>query len=177
MYLQTEQMLEILHCAQNLERESLNNSSTGELKTENKSQDSDVPHIPPPPVSSNNRVHIPQTAIFRDGVFVSWFFTQNGRLMKRNKASLDKSCLLREFVRGTTSGYVALLICTKQGSDGMTCTQCQALDEAGFNQVVKSYYSIRLTGIIQEYQASRHSFPKFTMHMQHQHQSPLLPFA
>ena len=29
----------------------------------------------------------------------------------------------------------------------------QVLDEAGFNQVVKSYYSIRLTGILQEYKA------------------------
>ncbi len=116
--------------------------------------DSDVPNIPPPPASSKNRVHIPQSAIFRDGVFVSWYFTQNGRLMKRKRSSLDKSALLREFVRGTTSGYVALLICSKQGSDGMTCTQCQELDEAGFNQVVKNYYSIRLTGIIQEYQAS-----------------------
>jgi hypothetical protein len=151
MYLQTEQMLEILHRAQSAERESLNNSKS--VAVANK-EDRDVPYIPPPPVSSNNRVFIPQTAVFRDGVFVSWYFAQNGRLMKRNKSSLDKSCLLREFVRGTTSGYVALLICTKHGSDGMTCTQSQALDEAGFNQVVKSYYSIRLTGIIQEYQVT-----------------------
>ena len=127
-------------------------------------------------MSSNNRIFIPQSAVFRDGVFVSWYFTQNGRLMKRNNSSLDKSCLLREFVRGTTSGYVALLICAKHGSDGMTCTQCQTLDEAGFNQVVKSYYSIRLTGIIQEYQATAnmHSNHCFAMSIFHTHMSATL---
>ena len=51
------------------------------------------------------KLRIPQTAIFRDGVLKSWYFTgAGGTIRRKGKKCLEKSILLREFIKEAKPG-------------------------------------------------------------------------
>ena len=75
-----------------------------------------------------------------------------GAIRRKQKKSLEKSILLREFITDTKPGRpVALMVCTNRGGDGMMTTCCSVLDEAAFSLLVKNAFSTRMTCMLQEY--------------------------
>jgi hypothetical protein len=98
-------------------------------------------------------LRIPQTVIFRDGVLKAWYFSgAGGTIRRKGKKSLEKSILLREFIKEAKPGRpVALVICSRRGGDGMTTTCTSVLDESAFMLLVKNAFSTRMNCMLQEY--------------------------
>ncbi|EKX50503.1 hypothetical protein GUITHDRAFT_103735 [Guillardia theta CCMP2712] len=101
---------------------------------------------------ARRRLHIPQAAVFVQGVLTEWYFHSRGRIMKKAKKSLEKENLLKEFARENSAGRpVAYLIVHHKGEDGLFTTQVKVLEENGFNSTVRNAFSTQLTGTVVEY--------------------------
>ena len=71
-----------------------------------------------------NKLRIPQTAVFRDGILKVWYFSgAGGKVRRKDKKNLEKSVLLREFIKEAKPGRpIALLVCSEQVLACLSCT-------------------------------------------------------
>ncbi|EKX36861.1 hypothetical protein GUITHDRAFT_145368, partial [Guillardia theta CCMP2712] len=102
--------------------------------------------------TSSVSLSIPHTVIFKGGHLQSWYFSQNGEIKKKRKANLTKKNVIDEFLKLSHPGqYVAILLVTQEGNDGIFTTQRRNLEEFAFSKLVKAAFTTHFTGIIQQY--------------------------